>query len=362
MDVLWRGWTEEICMLGVPLGSTGASAEYVQRKLFARLDKTVESLIDFQDSQSDCTSYGSPLVQFGQTHFMRTTHLSQWMAQAQRFDEVVEGTAMSILGFPLSGAAGRQASVAPSLGGLGLRKVCDHAEAAFAASWREARVTAGEVWEEPEEVKGQVGSQREASGRIDQAIYEGLLAGAVSARERQRLRRVVEPHAGAFLTAVPSDEDGSECVMDPANFRVAVAYRLGVVVVGKGVSCPLCKQTVDELGDHAACCTRNGDVIVRHNRVRGLLGRFCEEGLLSPELEKRGILGASTGRRQGMSRPRGGEGGRGWQSTSLSRVSTVLATYGWRTLVSPTQPATSTQSTTKGSRAQLTCSGLWRGP
>ena len=39
-------------MLGVPLGSQAKNAEFVQRKLFSRLDKTVDRLKDFEDSQS----------------------------------------------------------------------------------------------------------------------------------------------------------------------------------------------------------------------------------------------------------------------------------------------------------------------
>src|SRR5690242_18375665 len=40
----------------------------------------------------------------------------------------------------------------------------------------------------------------------------------------------------------------------------------------------------------------NGDLIVRHNRVRNLVERFCEEAMLSPVLEKKGILGSASGR------------------------------------------------------------------
>jgi hypothetical protein len=87
--------------------------------------------------------------------------------------------------------------------------------------------------------------------------------------------------------------------MAPKVFRVAVAYRLGVQVVPLGISCPRCMQTIDVLGDHASCCSRNGDLIVRHHRIRNLVGKFCEEALLSPVLEKQNILGESDGRRPG---------------------------------------------------------------
>ena len=81
--------------------------------------------------------------------------------------------------------------------------------------------------------------------------------------------------------------------MKPQVFRTAAAYRLGVPVVPHEISCPLCMQTIDKLGDHAACCERTGDNIVRHNRVRDLLARFCSEGLLSPVVELRNILSES---------------------------------------------------------------------
>ena len=40
-------------------------------------------------------------------------------------------------------------------------------------------------------------------------------------------------------------------------------------------------------------------MVVRHNRVRNLVAKVCQEGLLSPVLEKQGILGPTSGRRPG---------------------------------------------------------------
>lgn len=101
---------------------------------------------------------------------------------------------------------------------------------------------------------------------------------------------MTEPHAGAWVTAVPACDDGMDTVMKPQVFRTAVAYRLGATVVPSEVPCRMCTQTVETLGDHASCCARNGDLIVRHNRVRNLVARFCGEGLLSPVLEQCDIL------------------------------------------------------------------------
>ena len=74
-------------------------------------------------------------------------------------------------------------------------------------------------------------------------------------------------------------------MMKPQVFRIAMAYRLGAKVIPNEIPCPMCTQTVDMLGDHAACCTRNGERIVRHNRVRNLVANICREGLLSPVVE-----------------------------------------------------------------------------
>ena len=112
------------------------------------------------------------------------------------------------------------------------------------------------------------GSQKEASYRIDEKIHKKLIETASDQRERQRLRRLTEPHAGSWITAVPSNEDGYDTVMAPKLFRVAVAYRLGIQVVPLGISCPRCMQTVDIMGDHASCCSRGGDLTVRHHKIR----------------------------------------------------------------------------------------------
>ena len=124
---------------------------------------------------------------------------------------------------------------------------------------------------------------------------------APNQRERQRLCRVQCEHAGAWVTAVPSTLDGNDTVMQSRNFQVAVFVRLGVPVLGEEVKCSKCTQNIDVLGDHAACCTKNGDLITRHNRVRNLLNRICIEGGLAPVMEKKGILGDSDkpGRRPG---------------------------------------------------------------
>ena len=89
--------------------------------------------------------------------------------------------------------------------------------------------------------------------------------------------------------------------MQPHNFQTAIFVRLGVPVVSEEVNCSMCMQNFDFMGDHASCCAKNSDLIIRHNRIRNLLNKICTEGQLSPVMEKKGILGDSDkpGRRPG---------------------------------------------------------------
>ena len=70
---------------------------------------------------------------------MRTTPLVQWKEQALRFDSMMRRAIESILASPMSNDTYAQACLTPRLGGLGLRKVEDHAALAFHASWHEAK-------------------------------------------------------------------------------------------------------------------------------------------------------------------------------------------------------------------------------
>jgi hypothetical protein len=71
-------------------------------------------------------------------------------------------------------------------------------------------------------------------------------------RGAQRLRHAAQPHSCGFVTAVPSDEDGKDCLL---HFEIAVAYRLKVSLMDQESPYPLCMQSLDIFGDHATCCT-----------------------------------------------------------------------------------------------------------
>ena len=199
---------------------------------------------------------------------------------------------------PLPKQSWKQACLTPRLGGLGLRRVVDHAEIAFSASWSEAKATCRENWSARPDIHGTL-SQKHGSFKKDEEILKLLIEQAPNQRERQRLRRLQCEHAGAWICAVPSTHDGNDTVMRPRNFAVAVAMRLGLPVLDEEKSCSLCMQIIDVFGDHAACCSMSSDRIHRHNRVRNLLDRIAQEGMLSPVMEKKRLLGDVYGRRPG---------------------------------------------------------------
>jgi hypothetical protein len=204
-----------------------------------------------------------------------------------------------ILGCPMSDMTFAQASLTPKLGGLGLRKTVEHANLAFFASWHESQRTAHETWVPRPDQPQQYLPQKVASYNFDASMHAYLVDQAPNDREAQRLRRSAQPHASGFITAVPSSEDGYDTILKPRPFRIAVLYRLGLAVIPEPIPCPLCEQPINTFGDHATCCAKSGDLIVRHNTVRNAINRIAEHGMLAPVLEKKGILGPTSGRRPG---------------------------------------------------------------
>lgn len=282
--------TDKIQMLGVPLGSDEFVATHVGKELLPVAKDVLGKLADFEDSQIAMyllrLSYGIIRA----NHFMRTTPLLQWGPHATKFDELARETTEKILKTVLSTDAYEQACVSPRGGGFGIRRVVDHAPVAFNASWVAGKNRCGENWTAPvPNLTDAAPSQRVASESVDQAIMSKLLDKA-DKREKQRLSRLKCEHANAWVTALPSETDGKDTILPPPVFIAATCRLLGLPVM-KSNPCPQCEQKMDSLGDHAICCRKTGDTITRHNRLRNLMCKLAEQGLLNPELEKAGILG-----------------------------------------------------------------------
>ena len=69
------------------------------------------------------------------------------------------------LGLKPTDEAYAQASISTTIGGWGVRRILDHANGAFTASWHEAQVITGEKWTKPpdKDCSGVYNSQHAAS-------------------------------------------------------------------------------------------------------------------------------------------------------------------------------------------------------
>ncbi len=288
--------------LGVPLGSKDFTCDYVKDDLLTRLKPVLERLEAFEDTQAAIYLLRVSFSIVRATHYMRTTPLDQWKEHAVSFDNNLKKSVENILAVKMTAPVRKQSSLTPKLGGLGFRRTVDHANFAYTASWHEALSTAQEQWDRPDGVPEEYKPQSVASFEFDQAVHTELVLEMETAgklREAQRLQCLAQPHAGGFVTALPSRHDGHDTIIKPRTFRTAIYYRMGIPILDQETSCPLCMQTINIYGDHATCCSKSGDLIVRHNALRNLVERIARDGLLSPELEKKGILGSAPGRRPG---------------------------------------------------------------
>ena len=211
---------EEVQMLGVPLGGDAFTADFVEKKLLGRLSSTVEKLVAFEDTQAAFYLLRVSFSIVRAVHFMRTTELFKWLRQAVMFDSLVREAAEHILGLTLPGRRMGQAALTPRLGGIGLRRTVEHADGAFSASWHEAKTQAGEAWQRPGTVRDAYVPQKEASFLFDQKQHLFLIDTAPDDREAQRLRRLAQPHAGAWMAPRPFSARASSVSQSPTDWAL----------------------------------------------------------------------------------------------------------------------------------------------
>jgi hypothetical protein len=128
--------------------------------------------------------------------------------------------------------------------------------------------------------------QQQLSLAIDVKAWLDLLE-RVPPLQRARLRACAADHAAAWVTADPDPFRGLH--LEAPQFRMAVQLWLGVPVGDPG-ACPYCVRSCDALGTHALECTAAGHVTRRHNDLRDVVLRVCQQAGLRPEAEKAGLL------------------------------------------------------------------------
>ena len=141
--------TDKIQMLGVPLGSETFIDEFVKDSLLGTAEGVMNKLMDFEDTQAAIFLLRLSFGIVRATFFMRTTPQSLWVKQAEQFDKKICHTVFHCLGLKPTPEAYDQASVSTTIGGLGVRRIVDHAKGAFTASWYEAQIITKETWVKP---------------------------------------------------------------------------------------------------------------------------------------------------------------------------------------------------------------------
>ena len=92
------------------------------------------------------------------------------------------------------------------------------------------------------------------------------------------------------------------------------------------IPCPMCTQTIDKLGDHATCCSKAGDLIVRHNNLRNLVDRIAQDAQ-TPSWKRRVSLAPRQVAALETSRSACGPRVRASQSTSQSLPRSLRGTF-----------------------------------
>lgn len=296
--------------LGSPFGDAEFCTNFVSdiaNKVKTEIHDKLVSLCDPQISMlllRQCASFCKIV------YIARTTppHLVQHAFED--FDKQVMGAIQSCLQLKFDENAYAQAKLSTGNGGLGLRAAADHCEAAFVASASFASSVDPTLKkalkaERPgrnfnmalsalnsklqEDGKGPLDGadllefpkrQETLSGRLETIAYCNLRSNQ-DEHGQARLDSLNAPNASAWLDARPVFGPVN-LVLQPDEVQVLVKHRLGMPLCEEGDRCRVCKKKapLDPNGHHALTCMTGGDVIVRHNRVRDVLLKFCKAAKL----------------------------------------------------------------------------------
>ena len=136
-----------------------------------------------------------------------------------------------------------------------------------------------------------------ASLKVDlhnKSFLSNLIAEQGETREIARMSSLGLPHAGSWLSVVPSPALGLH--LRSAEFIPVLKYRLGIPIYSKEGPCPACDALSDCMGDHALGCQKYGDRIARHNLLRDVLYEAAASADLGPSKEEPHLIPGSAAR------------------------------------------------------------------
>ena len=307
-----------IVVLWAPVGYHG----FVKEKFNARVEKiraVVELLPLVRDPHTEFVLLRSCLSLPKIMFMLRAINTSEHQEELFKFDSTMRGALTRLLGSTLSDQQWAQAALPTAMGGLGLRSAADHAPTAHAVSLLAAQPLLdgllGEDEEEPslpqsllEIISEKTGedstvetltgvSQKMASLKVDLRNQSLLLQQINEEGEKREIARMSSlglPHAGSWLSVVPSPALGLH--LRASEFIPVVKYRLGIPLHSTSGLCPACSAPSDRMGDHSLGCRTTGDRIARHNMLRDVLFEAAASADLGPSKEERHLLPGTSAR------------------------------------------------------------------
>ena len=307
-----------IVVLGAPVGYHA----FVKEKLKSKVEKVrgiLELLPLLQDPHCEFVLLRSCLSLPKIMFMLRAVNTVDFQDQLIDFDCLIRGALSHLLGSPLTDVQWAQASLPVAMGGLGLRSAADHASAPHAVSLLAAQPLLdgllGEDSEEPQlpqplldKITAKTGetasvdslqgiSQREVSLKVDLLNQSLLLHHFNEEGEEREIARMASlglPHAGSWLSVVPSPALGLH--LRAPEFIPVLKYRLGLPILSENGLCAICSQPSDRMGDHALGCRTSSDRIARHNMLRDVIFEAAASADLGPTREERQLLPGTSAR------------------------------------------------------------------
>ena len=303
-------------LLGAPIGSKDFCSDFVR----AAAEKAAKLLMEIE-SLEESPQAGLHLVRSSAgfcrlVHIARATPPELIQEQLKAFDERVTESVQVISGVvEMPAHAVRQSRLGLAVGGLGFRSLEMHCSAAYVSSVISTmakgvvrsldsaltlyNARSGDSWS-VDSIFDQKPSQKLLSAKLD-ATELASLVGEMALVDQMRMKALSEPHAAAWLRALPNRLPFNNC-LSPAQVSICLRHRLGVPF--KAQLCRLCVDAaksirgqqrgaalpsvpMDTAGHHAlAVCKYEGHATRRHNRLRDRLYRICQSVNLGALVEQ----------------------------------------------------------------------------
>ena len=239
-------------------------------------------------------------------HLLRASPAYQQEVILQEYDSTVRDAMSFIMNVDFSENAWTQASLPVRSGGLGIRKAVDIALPCYISSSISAQplvaaITSSvtglapfEVTNEIEKWKAEGFTEPEGEFRKRQKAWDlpridflqkFLLGEAKHQYARARLLASAQPESGAWITAIPVPNLGTQ--LTPEELRIAIALRTGSKICERH-RCK-CGGNADEFGYHLLSCHFNEGRLPRHTAINNIICRALKASDTPATLEPLGL-------------------------------------------------------------------------